>query len=710
MKKSLLLLTLCMGLCCVSCYDDSALVERIDALEKNVIASINEQISAIKVSITSLEAVDAELKSTIKALEAKDATLQGDIDELKEADASLETKIGELKTYVDDEISNTEDWATATFATLEQYDSLCVVLTGIETSISELKEEFTKNLSDAISNSEESMKGWVNEQLTGYWTIAETQARLDTLKQTHNEDVEKLYTDLADAKEEMTEAYTTAISTAIEELDGKLSDKITKINDELTKRVNDIEDRLSAIEDTLKNLTRDFSIAFDDYDIGILAGGTTSVGYIITGATEKTTVKALGQNGWNAKVTPNGTDKGKITVTAPDPLTEDEIIVLVYDGEFRTIMSSINFVTGVVTPSQTAVELEAEAGTVDITVTSNLNYKVSIPEEAKDWLSVVQTKSTNTETITFAYTENEFTVRRADISFVDEADNKITKVSIIQQGSATEVTLSEAGKLLDALGVDLYKSIKSLKINGPINGLDIITINRMSNLRFLNLEDASIVEGGEYESGFLAEDNTIGALMFGEKSHFEEIILPNSVTSISGSAFIWNTKIKKVSIGENTLNLGDYAFQGCTELSVVIFNNKLQRIGENAFSHCSSIESLSLPHSLIEFGHYTFGSCSSLKEISIPESVTIIKDQAFNYCRSLKSITLPPSIQAIEEYAFSHCDNLTEIHIKSLPSTLTSISSQMSDNLANVSIYIPEGTYDDYYATPLGNFKQLIEE
>ena len=87
-------------------------------------------------------------------------------------------------------------------------------------------------------------------------------------------------------------------------------------------------------------------IIFDDNDFAILPGGSATVGYTIVGATEKTVVKALGQNGWSAKVTPNGVDKGSITVQAPDPLTEDEIIVLVYDGEYRTIMRSLNFVAG----------------------------------------------------------------------------------------------------------------------------------------------------------------------------------------------------------------------------------------------------------------------------------------------------------------------------------------------------------------------------
>lgn len=698
MKKLLSILTLCMGLCCVSCYDDSALVERIDALEKNAIASINDQISAIKASITSLEGVDKELKATIQTLESKDRSLQNEIEKLKsedtslkgdiekleeelasvqneiaslkEEDSSLETKIGELKIYVDDEIFSMEDWATATFATLEQYDSLCVVLTSIETSISDLKKEFTKNLSDAISNSEESMKDWVNEQLTGYWTIAETQAILDTLKQTQTEEIEKLFTDLADAKEDMTEAYTTAISTAIEELDGKLSDEITKINDELTKRMDNIEDRLSTIEETLKNLTRDFSISFDDYDIGILAGGTTSVGYTITGTTEKTTVKALGQNGWSAKVTPDGTDKGKITVTAPNPLTEDEIIVLVYDGEYRTIMSSINFVTGVVTPSQTAVELDAEAGTVDITVTSNLNYKVSISEEAKDWLSVVETKSTKTETITFAYTANEFTIRHADVTFCDDANNVLTKVSFVQQGSAIEVTLTEAGTLLSMLGTDVYQSLKSLKVKGNLNGDDIITLRKMVALKNLDLSDANIVKGGSpyYRDSkeYYTEDNVLGKDFFITLINLEEVKIPKTTKEMY-DCFEGLSKLHKVTLYEGLRSIGSYCF-------------------------------------------YT---CWNIESIIIPEGVETIGNAAFQ-ATSITQITIPSSVQYLFAWCFDNCP-IKEVRLKGVPSNFKLISPYLFDDEINnvyetATLYIPKGTYEEYSITDFGKFKNIIEE
>lgn len=626
MKKLLPLLTLCIGLCCVSCYDDSPILERLDALEKNAIASINEQISAIKSSITSLEAVDKELKATIQTLEAKDASQQGEIDKLKEADASLETKIGELKTYVDEEISNTEDWATATFATIEKYNEIIKDLS----SLKEVVESNYATLDKKIDDSIESIKVWVNEALKGYYTSAEVDELLTSLK-----------------------------------------------------------DDLDALQAQLDNLLRDFIITFEDTEIGILAGGTTSVGYTITGATDKTTVKALGQNGWSAKVTPEGIDKGKITVTAPNPLTEDEIIVLVYDGEYRTIMSSINFVTGTVTPSQTAVELEAEAGTVDITVTSNLNYKVSIPDEAKEWLSVVETKATKTETITFAYTECVGGIRNATVSFEDEANNTISSMTFVQQGSAVEVTLTEAGTLLSKIGEDVYKSIKGLIITGPINGTDIKHIRQMSKLCYLDLTNSTITKGGDYYMlynghEFYTADGKLGDSMFSELENLETIIFPNDITSISYKVCYKCPKLTTVIIHNKVTTIENFAFEQSKELSVVKLSENLISIGHSSFA-LTNISDIELPSSLQNISAFSFGSCN------------------------IKSITIPSNVIEIGTNAFGNCP-LEVVYITASPNTLTHINNDaFYGAYSNATLYIPTGTLNSFKQTELGRFTTIKE-
>lgn len=556
MKKLLPLLTLCMSLCCVSCYDDSPILERLETLEKTTI-------SALQASISALEAKDADILKSIAALEGSDSATQEEIQTLKTLSSEIEKTIVELRE-------------------------------------------------------------WIEKILEGYYTS--------------------------------------------EEIDEQLAS--------INKEIQSLTEKVSSLESKLNNLTAEFSIVFDDSEVGILAGGTTSVGYTITGATDKTTVKALGQNGWSAKVTPEGTDKGKITVTAPNPLTEDEIIVLVYDGEYRTIMSSINFVTGVVTPSQTAVELEAEAGTVDISVTSNLDYTVSIPEDAKGWLSVVETKATKTETITFAYTECVGGIRKATVSFVDDGQNTISSMTFIQQGSAVEVTITEAGTLIQTIGEDVYRDIKGLIVNGPLNGTDIIYLNRMNQLSYLNLYNARIVEGGNaYYNNLHTQNDVIGERMFidfGNENSPCHIILPSSITTI-----------------------GEWAFEG------------------------AQITLVDLPDSLKEIGWMAFGYCSQLKTITLPKSLETIGQEAFEGCRMITTLTIPENLKSLGLAAFNYCDNLTEIHIKASPTTLTYIGSQIFDGTYDsgdnyiyntATLYLPKGTKEAYSLTDFGRFVNIIEE
>lgn len=586
-----------MGLCCVSCYDDSALVERIDALEQSTIASL-------KASISSLESQSGDIKSSIASLEQSGNANATEIAALKTSLGAIEAKIEELKS-------------------------------------------------------------WVEKLLEGYYTKEEIDAQIQSL----NTEIETLRT------------------------------------------------KISSIESKLDILMREFVISFDDTEIGILAGGTTSVGYIITGATEKTTVKALGQNGWSAKVTPDGTDKGKITVTAPDPLTEDEIIVLVYDGEFRTIMSSINFVTGVVTPSQTAVELDAEAGTVDITVTSNLNYKVSIPEEAKDWLSVVETKSTKTETITFAYTECTGGIRKAIVTFVDDINNAISKITFVQQGSAVEVTLTEAGTLLKTLGNDIYQNLKGLTIHGPLNGSDFFIIRKMSRLTYLNLSDAKIVAGGEgyytytpLSTTYYTKNDEIGDYMFYMLT-IDNIILPKDITKIGQCAFA-NSSIKSIDIPSSCTIISGEAFKSCDNITSLIIPDSVISLGYEVCSYCNNLKVLELSKSLTSLESLAFRDCPSVEKVEIPESITTIGYDAFMNWRSLKEVTIPKNVNHLGVRVFEGCVNLEKVFLKTTPTTLTSIGSDLFPNSVyeNATLYVPSGSTSSWFYTDFGRFVTVVEE
>ena len=243
--------------------------QEFDDLQSDRIASIGSQISSIQASIASLEKIEAELKSRIETLESSDVdTHAQEISALKEAEASLSQRITELKTYVDDELKKQKDWVSATFSTLEQYQSTLDEIAVVKQNISDLE----TTLKGLVSDTETSVKGWVNEQLTGYYTIAEMNAKISALEKAitdgddaQAEELEKLRSDLETAKAEIKAAYEKAIADAITEFEGKITKKIAadiktatdalqSQIDEINTKITDIETRLGLIEESLEKI------------------------------------------------------------------------------------------------------------------------------------------------------------------------------------------------------------------------------------------------------------------------------------------------------------------------------------------------------------------------------------------------------------------------------------------------------------------------
>ena len=68
--------------------------------------------------------------------------------------------------------------------------------------------------------------------------------------------------------------------------------------------------------------------------------------------------------------------------------------------------------------------------------------------------------------------------------------------------------------------------------------------------------------------------------------------IPNSVTSIGGSAFEYCTGLTRVTIGNSVTSIGSSAFARCTGLTRVTIPDSVTTIGGWAFSWCSSLTSV----------------------------------------------------------------------------------------------------------------------
>ena len=108
-------------------------------------------------------------------------------------------------------------------------------------------------------------------------------------------------------------------------------------------------------------------------------------------------------------------------------------------------------------------------------------------------------------------------------------------------------------------------------------------------------------------------------------------------------------------------------------------------------------------------GQYAFFGCKGFTSLVIPTGVTSIDQYAFSDCSGLTSLTIPSSVTSIGDKAFSYCSGLTSIYVypEKTPKLGTGIFSGC--DAKNCKVYVPTGTYDDYWLSEIGYFENIVE-
>lgn len=320
-----------------------------------------------------------------------------------------------------------------------------------------------------------------------------------------------------------------------------------------------------------KSDNSEFAIAFDTTDIAILNGGESkTISYTITSATKNTVVKAIAQDGWKVKVNATSTDKGTITITAPNPIVESEILVFANDGSYRTVMVSLNCMQGQINIADNSIDATPAGGTQEIKLTTNLDYTVEIPDNAQSWLSLApQTRALREDTIVFEVTANEGIQRFATVALKDEQGNTLQTIIFRQLGTCTEIHVETKGELENVLADYDYANIESLKIIGVLNDVDFLFIYRMMpNLKNLDIAEVNIT--------------ALPIQAFYKSTNVENLILPNTLITI-GEEMFYQSKLKTVVIPANATTIGNSAFEQCASLISIDIPANVETIGTAAF-------------------------------------------------------------------------------------------------------------------------------
>ncbi len=177
-----------------------------------------------------------------------------------------------------------------------------------------------------------------------------------------------------------------------------------------------------------------------------------------------------------------------------------------------------------------------------------------------------------------------------------------------------------------------------------------------------------------------------------ESESLEEIIIPNTATSLLEGAFKNNVSLKTIQLSNKITVLPKEAFYNCKSLKSIKIYEGIDELGNNAFDGCEAIENIDLPITLNRIGNNVFNNMYHLKNINVDSENTTYKSiDGVLYKISGATLNLiqypinkdnyeycsPLDLTKISDYAFANC-NLRKIDLSN--SNLNSIGEESFAN------------------------------
>lgn len=720
--------------------------------------------------------LDAMKTEAEKKLEAVNGTIAA----LQEKDTQLEKKISDLKDYADNVlakakehadkgIAGAKDWALATFSTLESQKAIEEDIASIKGSVEGLKasvadlekrltEKFSKDLEtavagldskiseqvtaltaaytnaistakteietaytaaikSAIENLEASLKDWVNETLTGYSTVAATEAGIAALKDDlegqlsgqkayleglltslsndmtkNNAELKKLVdanakaieankkaieesakkitqleSDLAAAKTEIKTAYEKAISDAVSASEGKLT---KEISDRIAEVNKSIDDKVTKVQNAVDALT--VKVADLEKSVQAISADLTAL---------KNSVKDL-EDRLNAR----------IQSISYIPTYTDRVEEVYYTFTNR----NINYVKDLALQFEVMPREAAQKVTVE-----QVSGQAAYPQTRAASLTSFEVKSVSGDA------DGILTVVIDPVKFLN--NDHYSSYTGVMSSAAIRIAVSDS-KTGGSIASE-YISVDPKKYNRFMSyttttGDELnqycysVTDNDKKKVKTVSSQNSKTGEwtmsvpsgpnsgnsAGEIDykmcyrrtsyTGYEVRDNSLETISF-------NWVYPYYYLKDATRMFFECTNLKEADLSglatDNVTSM-DYMFVGCTKLeSVNLWNTHKDNFMENVtsaksmFSGCSSLKKLTFPKKVnpgkLESMASIFKYCSSLTSIDLSgwnlNNVTSM-ESLFQYCSGLASVTLPKvtskKIQNMQ-YMFNGCSALTSVDL-----------------------------------------------
>lgn len=293
-----------------------------------------------------------------------------------------------------------------------------------------------------------------------------------------------------------------------------------------------------------------------------------------------------------------------------------------------------------------------------------------------------------------------------------------------------DISVSVPGAMGDSIlaKVENFSDVQSLRLTGKLNSADIANLNRLTNIRALDLAglDWTSIPAEQFSGKtnmeyiilpnnlqsignnafyncqnlkpivFPATLRTIGQYAFYQTYNIGDVVLPEGLTSMGDYAF-YNSGLTSVTFPSTLKTINYYAFTNCDYLKDITFNGQTS-IGNDAFYGCDALVSVKFPETLQSIGYSAFRFSNRLKNIEFNEGLTDIGNCAFFQCDAIESVTLPSSLQTLNGYeAFRYCNNLKQVTCKAIVPPYTNNGNITGKN--GLDLYVPQLSVNVYKQT-----------
>ena len=691
---------------------------------------LKQEIAALK------EYVDSEISATKKWAEATFATLghfnylSGELTTIKQQIESMNMSMKELEARMNAKISNEIASVISTFdAQMQQQlnEITSAYVAAIAASRAEIEKAYSEAIQIAIASSEASMRMWVNEQLKGYYSIAEVDAMLEAMAAEFDSKLnaqrsyfESMINSLSDRLQneiDVNEALIFSLRSDVTELQGASAEYATAIADHsaaIARNTSAIVNNTASISanayeiDALKSKIEELR--------AIMNGEIYRLEQLLTNAGSTTTeevnqrIEAVRQE-YNAKI---------------EELQNDiNAKVRVNEALIATNSSNINANANAIAANTQALQsLQSAMTTANATIINNAG---NIAKNAEDIAKNAALIATNAAAI--SNNSNEIAVNAAEIWQMKQdlisAKNELTAAYTAAIETAIE---SLGGELRDEIAVEVATINSRLDAEiATIDGKIATLTNRVNQLerdmenvhqqiadilRELaelrkDIEDlmkriqsvsyipkysdgkATVFYTGTADGSYVEMDFMVSpkSTVADIASNYANILSIQAVNTITRAVNFIDMPIMScvadaangvLTIKASAVNLPETFFNGETSASAALCISDGNTNISSEFIPMVSIEYqpdneiwyTSSDGEIVKPLNFIFGATivSNTYEngkgiIKFDRAVTRIGDAVFNSCRNLTSITIPNSVTSIENRAFALCSSLTEITI-----------------------------------------------